>query len=258
MSKKQVKLTDIYQTIKNVDFCDKEITSSASLAEQFYSTFLIDRQEVCSKADCFDEKTSIIQKIKELQQKCDERKRNIELCTAIIDEKQQEIDKLKTLLDSSENHNSASSSIAKPPNLTAVAATPVSSKENIFSKFAEHFNEQQLVALRSIGITKTDDSKFISTAMKSLYDGRLEVLQTKSITGRSKPGTRKDIFTPEKITIIHDLIAERIDFLVLDPKERVIRRGNVNKLIRDAQRNISIAIKSKELSEQVARRLNFE
>lgn len=261
MSKRQVKLTDIYKTTKNVDFCNDQISEpTESQADQFYSNALLNRQVVCCKAACVEEKTSILEKIKELKQKCDERKQNIELCTVIIDEKQQEIEKLKAILDSCDNHNSVSNSVANPQNSTAVAAMLVPSQPNIFSKFAENrsFTEQQLVTIRSIGNTKTDDSKFISTVMKSLYEGRLEVLQTKSITGRSKPGTQKDKITPEKITIIYDLFTERIDFLVSDPKERVVRKGNVNKLIRDAQRNISLATKSKELSEEVARRLNFE
>lgn len=207
-------------------------------------------------------------KVREMQKKIESRKMQIEVCSSVINEKQLEIECLKKQLESVAEPNTHVKllQVDKPVEVESIPIetivfpsvnTNANQNETLcFSEFAGQLAEQQLAELRIIGPTKRDDSKFVSLALRSLYEGRLDVLKIKSITGRTKPGAQKEKFSPQNIKAVQSLFYERVESLAIAPQERAEKK-NVNKYIKDAQNNISRILKSQEEEKEIARKLNF-
>lgn len=126
----------------------------------------------------------------------------------------------------------------------------------IFDEFSSEFTSSQLADLRGVSQEKRADSKFVSLALKSLYDKKLETLETKSVTGRcSKSGQKKEKMTPEKTAILGKIFQSRIQHATTDTTERFMREKCLNKLIKDGLSNITTALKKQTIEKEVGRRL---
>lgn len=257
------KITEFFNKVKTVEFCEVDVTSVESESAKFYQECLKKQETQCRRAECVETKLFLQSKLHETEKKNENRKKQIEICSSVIAEKEHEIECLEKQLDekfiapsnSSTDHikdltlSKSAPDSPKPPN------SNTNTNETLnFDGFSEYFTEPQLADLRFIGPNKREDSKFVSVALRSLYEGRLDVLKTKSITGRTKPGAKKEKFPPENMKTIHSLFAERIATLTTEPNERVERKKNVNKYIKDAQNNIS----KKENVKETARQLHFD
>lgn len=105
--------------------------------------------------------------------------------------------------------------------------------QNKYAKFNNNFSKEILGQLNSFGNSQREDSTFVATAIKGLYNGDIETIKHKSLSGRSKKGETGGI-SPEKKKILESLYDERMSFISgIDET----RKNNLNKLIRNAIRN---------------------
>lgn len=174
------------------------------------------------------------------------------MCTTIISEKDKEILDLIQLIGKISVPISDSIQSSTAPSTSIGSISKYS-----FEDFGKNFTPQQLVSLREVGPSIRDDSTFVALALKNLYVDRLQCLQSKSLTGRSKNGEIKTAITPEKVTVLKNIFIDRIDGLTIDVHERKKRKKRINVLIKDGLGNISKSIISIEKEKEVCRRLNF-
>lgn len=139
-------------------------------------------------------------------------------------------------------------------------AISVSNKSNVsnllrFTGFSNIFTSNQLAELRTIGLSAREDSSFVSSVMKFLYAGRLTILKTKSVSGRStKIDQPKEKITPEKENVIRKTFAER---MIDVNDDKLGREKKLNKFIKDALINIGKSVEMKEKQKQIVRRLEY-
>lgn len=98
-----------------------------------------------------------------------------------------------------------------------------------FIDFDGDFSTEQLSELRFIGSTKSEDSTIEFMKANYLYEGRLNVLQTKSITGGGKKGKKNELLTPKNVDLIKRIFSERVDCTAKDDEEKIIRKKNLKK-----------------------------
>lgn len=176
------------QTQQTIDVNDDDLLveeATVPASKKFYEECLIQQKSTCSSDLCARMKNSFELNIKDTEKKIENIRQAIETCTSIISEKNNEIDELNTKLKAKRTANDNT-----PNNCCG-------SDSLIFSEFADKFTQNQIAGLRKIGKTKREDSTFVSLTVNSLYEGQLEMLQNRSVTGRSKAG-KKEKMTPEK------------------------------------------------------------
>lgn len=101
----------------------------------------------------------------------------------------------------------------------------------VFSGFAAHFTPQELIELNSVGKDKQQDANFIATCLKFLYKSDIKKLSTKCVGARNLKG--KTTITPEKKTLMADLLAARVQSEGVDESLLVTRCGRLNRIIGD-------------------------
>lgn len=233
-------IKNYFKSVKTVNIVE-ENDENLTVATEFYKTQLY---QSCQKNECIEAKFLLKNKIEEIERKCVQRKQQIEFCKSIICEKKVEIARLQKTLEISQPK---SIEISQPkPNQSHTPRTQIL----IFSSFFDHLSEEQLAEIRLVGPSKGEDSTFVLTSVRNLYQGRLETLQMKSITGRSKKGESKEMLTPSNVDIIRRLFKERMMNVVIEggEEERINREKKVNKYIKDAQANITKSIKSSNVA----------
>lgn len=92
------------------------------------------------------------------------------------------------------------------------------SKENqlVFNGFAGILKDAELATLRSIKKTKTGDSSFVLTCLRSVYSDNLEVLRNRSVKGLSKTKPR---LSSHKFDTMKSMFGERLSNLDLSKTE---------------------------------------
>lgn len=239
---KMTNITNYFKIVKTVNIVEED-SENISVATEFYRNQL---HTTCDKNSCIELKTMLRSKIDEIEEKCLKRKKQIEICQNIIGEKKIEVARLQKTLE-----------ISQPIEISQQKLNPTHTTPRtqilIFSSFLCNLSEEQLADIRLVGPSKAEDSTFVLTSLRNLYQGRLEILQKKTITGRSKKGETKEMLTPINVDIIKRLFRERMMNVVTEEEERVVREKKVNKYIKDAQANITKSIKS-----SVARNLLHE
>lgn len=103
-----------------------------------------------------------------------------------------------------------------------------------YADFTEHFSDDSMKNIRSLGLTEASDSKFVLAVVRGLYENRLEVLQNKNLSGRSKLAN-KEPMTPEKMGIIKDIFSKRTN----GSNESDKRRQNLRKMVKSAIETIN-------------------
>lgn len=83
-------------------------------------------------------------------------------------------------------------------------------KKDLFKKFENKFDWIDLENLRSVKPGAKFDSTFVLNLVRLLYGSDLSKLKNKSVTGKIYKGERKDPLTPEKKSLITEIIKERI------------------------------------------------
>lgn len=234
---------------------DDSISSSGDQAlksDVFYERCMTN---ACREEKCVSEKLAEQKKINELLEKCEKTKEAIKSVNSIIKEKNNKIEALRKLLETSTiqrpKKTKSAAIIAKVTPVCQTTSMPdavIVTKEGAkhiqsqlsFSKFLGHFNELQLAQLRSLGPTVRDDSSFVFSAMRFLYSDRLDCLKSKSVSGRGRTKVeKKEKLTPEKKTIIEEMFVERISRISVNKEENISRNKLLHKYVKDAIYNIS-------------------
>lgn len=102
-----------------------------------------------------------------------------------------------------------------------------------YVEFENNFSPDAMETIRSCGDEEAMDSKFILTAVRDLYDGRLGDLQTKNVSGRSKDITKQPV-TPEKMNILRGMFKERMTY-----SKKSDERKTLNRIIKTAIQTIN-------------------
>lgn len=255
------KITEYFKTTKNIEKQTEKDYRTESFASEFYDDCL--KKKVCNNSECI--KVTLEAELEDLQTKYDNIEEAIKIGMEIVAEKNVEIESLMKEVVAIRNRAVVSSPIQSENSIsvqkstdTVTVATAIESnysRNGMFSSYELNFEKKQISVLRSIDSRKEVDSHFINTMVRSLYDGKLHVLQNKSVTGRSKPGQTKQAVTPEKQIILNGIYMERIKSSTTDCTEIAARKKKLNKYIKDAIHNICKSLDSKELEKETCRRL---
>lgn len=112
----------------------------------------------------------------------------------------------------------------------------------LFESFAENFENQDMIEIRSIASGSKKDSTFISKIMHSFYKNDLSKLNDRSATGKKFNGIKKHEITFEKKKVMEKMLIERVKCELNDisctSKEFLARVGRLNTLIRFAIGNL--------------------
>lgn len=257
------RITDFFKkTTAFNNFLEEHVTKPRNIANEFVKTCLQEETSECKVEKCVQLKYRLKLQLQEIQAKYYQHEDALKVCKLVIEQKEIEIDDLKKMIpekptktgelnanpnaNESEANPNASESVSKPNPLR-------------FSQFSNDFTDEMLAKLREINLTYHDDSKFVSSVMKFMYENRLSCLKSKSVTGRTtKKDNNKEKLTPEKMNILEKIYTERIDESTINDFERKTRKQKLNKFVKDAIFNISKSIQSKDLENEACRRLEFE
>lgn len=99
-----------------------------------------------------------------------------------------------------------------------------------YRQHEQDFSADSMKKLRSFGFTHKEDSSFILSAIRGLYDGQMEVLSKRTVSGRSKDDSKMPV-TPKKMNILSKLLDERIE---MNPELAIERKQNFSKIVRFA------------------------
>lgn len=105
-----------------------------------------------------------------------------------------------------------------------------------FENFVSHFSPNVLTYLRSIMPGSRNDSTFVTKIVHSLYENDLLSLGKKTVTGKGRKNDNKSMLTPEKTSIVKDMLLERIT-IEQDP-DSLTRLKRLNSLLNIAIQNI--------------------
>lgn len=112
----------------------------------------------------------------------------------------------------------------------------------LFESFAENFENQDMIEIRSIASGSKKDSTFISKILHSFYKNDLSKLNDRSATGKKFNGIKKHEITFEKKKVMEKMLIERVKCELNDisctSKEFLARVGRLNTLIRFAIGNL--------------------
>lgn len=255
------KITDFFKQSKNSRDQIEEIVEKRTIAKQFYEKCVSIQDQSCNKVDCINTLATLKYELKAMQEKCLNIKEAIEICTEVVAEKDIEIQNLMQQLAINATAEPAIVGVEEKSVPVDDSFIPVGAKpadiyvDYLFSAFQSDFSVDYLSLLRSVDIRSEKDSHFVNVAMKALYEGRYNILQNKSVTGRSKTGQTKEAVTPEKHRILTKIYSERIFIATQDSAERVLRKKKLNKYIKDAIHNITKTVDLKELEKKTCQRL---
>lgn len=284
---KQLQVSQFFAAKKrsDIDPIDRK-TETLNPATEFYQQCL---KLPCNKATCCDMKSSLNNQITALKEKNSKAKDAIKICSAVIEKKDETIDRLSKALNgvtlnslaaatvttasktTTESTSTIKNTLAMMKSTSAGAASVIENntaeaestilrqkmaitKQYTFSEHSCEFDEKQLSTLRSISIMPRDDSTFVAIVVKYLYKDRIDSLKTKSLTGRGK---NKTMLTPEKVKIVGKLYEERINNLAIDDTERIKRLKKLNTLIKDAISNTNRANEVREVEKQISDNLSL-
>lgn len=106
---------------------------------------------------------------------------------------------------------------------------------SIFDEFKNDIASDSIDKLSIIEFGEKNDSKFVLTVVRGLYQERLEDLSRKTVTGRSKNKATKEPISPSKMAIITKIFEKR----VRGSSNSIERKKNINKHIKKAIQNIA-------------------
>lgn len=144
----------------------------------------------------------------------------IEVCTKVIEQKDQKIKDLQTKL------------VNGTPKVKSDAAIDQSTA---YAEFVDNFTESQLCEFRSISFDAKKDCTFVFKLITAVYDP--ETLKTKSFTGRSKTNIIKKPLTPEKVELLRSVYQKRIEYD--GNNDRVERTKNFRRYVNNSIQNVS-------------------
>lgn len=229
-------ITDYFKSVKSFEGDEVSSSNNKTIAEQFYEKEL--QKPKCQKKQCIDMIVEMCIQLEEIEKKCEKRKEQINFCRSIIEEKETKISSLRNLIENGQ------------PRLDPLSVFRLPKQTLNFTAFSQ-FTEEQLADIRLVGSKKNEDSKFVSVVVRNLYQGRLDILATKSITGRSRNGEKKEILTPENVDVIRRMFKERMVDLEVEEAERTEREKKINKFIKDAQVNITKSVETSHVARQL-------
>lgn len=285
---KMAAITDYFKSKKILNCVEEIPPSeNLTFAQAFYKEQLTSNDE-CDNAVCIENKFKLKNTIAEIEKKTALRRNQIKFAQMIIFEKDIEIARLQKLMNNMQLASRSLDSIEKSTRSDNPSTPTVESAVEIdrvpteaavhshnpmipavepaiqcdcppteaagnrqklnFTNFSSIFEESQLADIRLIGPTKKEDSTFINVAMRLLYENRLDVLEKKSVTGRSK-NNDKEKLTPYNVETIKQLFKERMQ--QAEPSEREARQKQVNKHIKDSIENITRSLKNTNVQRQL-------
>lgn len=248
------KITNFFRQTKNANtVCGSDDENSVqkacetnSVSTQFYHACLNEQNELCENKECIMKKNQLKKQLDDIKEKCRDIEYAIRVCDSVMSDKDTKIKSLEREIK------------AHAVDSDAVSECSIQEKKSItpkFNSFSAHISSEKLAFLRSIGPDKREDSTFVSASIKALYADKLDIIKTKSLTGRSKSEQPKQPITPEKRSILNELFTERINSITNDCDERKIRMKKINDHIRFGLINISKKIQSECIEAAVCQRL---
>lgn len=241
-------ITQYFNVQKNNDPIESPPSENQNIIESvaFYNECLEVEQANCLNVTCLKSKKELRQSICEMEKKCAKLEQAIITCKAVITEKNVYIENFDIKLHSTESRT----------NEPETAKMEIYKNDQLmYEDYKGTFDSAILSRLRSLGIKKPDDSTFVSVAVRSLYDGKLDLLKNKSLTGRSTKGEKREPITPDKLETLKKLFDERINSVTSDLKIRNERKKNLNTCIKNAIRNINDSVGKESVEEEVCSRL---
>lgn len=179
-------------------------------------------RDKCGNQACARERKKLQQQLEESKEKKEQTKELIRTCEEIIEKKNHTLNLLRSQLNE------------------CVEAENRSEAKELFEEYQNDFTRDGLRELRSIGGTKTDDSKFILTGMRFLYDKKLHRLASITVTGRGKKGkNNSEKMSPKKMVAIKGAYTERLKMLKLEEREFDQRSTRINIHINNAIQNLN-------------------
>lgn len=155
----------------------------------------------CVQQACVTEKRKLLEQLAKSEEKVQQTKQAIRMCKQVIEEKNAVLSSLKEQLkqqNQAETHKET---------------------DQLFIGYESNFSSDGLSALRSIGGTKSDDSKFVSTGMRFMYQGQIERLENVSVTSNSKKKrthpdateNSKEKMSPAKLDAVKSIYSQRMN-----------------------------------------------
>lgn len=178
-SNKSNKITDYFTFKKTVEWVDIPIVQTTT--DHFYSDSILERVDEmkCIGHHCVNKKLELMNRLKEEKEKLVNLEKALSSCEFIIGEKNKKIAQLhkKATTHVPNNLKTPQSTPKTTPTSKSTFRTPTSSPTTTFASFGQYFSTQQLAQLRSFDREMRDDSKFILSVMRSLYEHNLNELK---------------------------------------------------------------------------------
>lgn len=175
------RITDYFSNVKSIDWVDVPVINSKSDENDFYSG-CVDKAK-CNSVHCQHIKEELKLRFQEQSEKLKQVKKALSSCEFIIEKKDAQIATLQKKLEQIpplEIVPCASQTIQPTQNSPVVEQIPPKTpmnKDELYNSYSSHFSTKNLSELRSYGSDNKEDSSFILTAMRSLYECNFEKLK---------------------------------------------------------------------------------
>lgn len=108
-----------------------------------------------------------------------------------------------------------------------------------YSEFSAEFCAVALAKLRAFGTSQKDDSTFVLTAVRSLYQNNFGALKDKTYSGISR-NKNKQALSPEKLSCLKNVYGKRMEYVRQDlPFMNNERKSNFAKHVKTAIESIN-------------------
>lgn len=194
MDKSSNEITNYFSVTKNIEWVNVPVDKCTQNANQIYKKCLFEKtnQLKCHDTNCESRKLELQFRLKEEKEKFSDLERALETCLSIIDTKNRKIAQLTKGCDIPKKPTERSTpvSISKSKPNTSLNTSQVGEKnplktppttptnhEDLFASHGKHFSSEQLAKLRTFGKDMKEDSTFILTIMRTLYEDDFESLK---------------------------------------------------------------------------------
>lgn len=211
----------------------------------------------CPDETCEEKKEELRQRLAVAKSKFEQLNKAVAVARSICDEKDDEIANLQRQLNTLQR----TIKVNEPP--SEGDCTQPAEQDIPFGKYSAEFTEEQLNQIKSIGESKSEDSKFVLDITRALYTDNIEKLRHVSVTGRSKDGSKRPI-SPKKMNTLKFMFAERLNGIQQKQERKnqtqtetkteidvSDRMKTLNQLINRAIFNLNTTTKSKSNNEEI-------
>lgn len=243
--KNNKKITDFFE--QDQLLIDTSIEkNSANTVSDFYTTCVKEKlkHSKCERQTCAQEKQKLQQHLAHSKDKLEQTKKAIDTCKRILEQKDHEIRLLKIQLNDQCHIEHGKKT-----------------EELLFSSYKNDFTSAGLSTLRSMAGEQPEDSNFVLTGMRFLYQGQLHRLGSISLSGRSKNKSNDNVksnekMSPKKVNAMKGVFTERLNAMKLEEEVYKQRATRINILINNAIQNLNSKKNCKQELDELNDQLN--